>query len=246
MSIAVLRKKTKFKNRVGANRTDYNYIGQPKGLAYKGFALNMSNRGNVTGRNYNSGVHTSSSSCHCKTSLISANERQSNCVSCNKSVVAKQISYRNYIRRATESVSNEKGSSLRARVSAGEGKSTWKRGPSFDMGLFIDNKKSSVIQCTEPVGTNDDGFDANGCFFHNKIRNPTKNTCNVTLGKTSYTRISEIPCNTSKSILKNTASDQIARVKANRVCKTQQNGSCVNGGQEYESPIMNDNQRRIC
>lgn len=229
MSIAVLRKKTKFKDRVGANRTDYNYIGQPKGLAYKGFALNMSNRGNVTGRNYNSGVHNSSSSCHC-----------------NKSVVAKQISYRNYIRRATESVSNEKGSSLRARVSAGEGKSTWKRGPSFDMGLFIDNKKSSVIQCTEPVGTNDDGFDANGCFFHNKIRNPTKNTCNVTLGKTSYTRISEIPCNTSKSILKNTASDQIARVKANRVCKTQQNGSCVNGGQEYESPIMNDNQRRIC
>ena len=56
MSIAVLRRKTKFKNRIGANRTDYNYIGQPKGLAYRGFILNMSNRGNVTGRKFiNSG-----------------------------------------------------------------------------------------------------------------------------------------------------------------------------------------------
>ena len=55
MSIAVLRKKTKFKSRATANRTDYNYIGQPKGLAYRGFMLNMSNRGSVTGRKFNNG-----------------------------------------------------------------------------------------------------------------------------------------------------------------------------------------------
>jgi hypothetical protein len=241
MSIAVLRRKTKFKNRIGANRTDYNYIGQPKGLAYRGFILNMSNRGNVTGRKFiNSGKL--SPKCFCsKATGAAANLRQSNCASCNKSAVAKQVSYRNYLRRATEAVSSGKGTGLRAKVTAGETKSTWKRGPSFSTSSHIDNKKSAVILCTEP---NKSG---NGlCEYPNEIKEPTRNTCSVTLGKTSYTRINDIPCNTAKQVLGVTSSDQIARVKARRVCGAVKTASCEKGDAKYESNIMHDNQRKVC
>jgi len=243
MSIAVLRKKTKFKSRATANRTDYNYIGQPKGLAYRGFMLNMSNRGSVTGRKFNNGKTTGlAASCGQCNTLAAANERQSNCASCNKSIVAKQVSYRNYLRRATEAVSKGKGTGLRAKVTAGETKSTWKRGPSFDSSSHIDNKKSAVIQCTEPIGSL-----PVGCKYDNEVTEPKRNTCSVTLGKTSYTRMYNIPCNTAKKVLGVTAGDQIARVKARRVCKAVYlPGSCEEGGQNYESPMMHDNQRRVC
>ena len=242
MSIAVLRRKTKFKNRVGANRTDYNYIGQPKGLAYRGFILNMSNRGNVTGSKFNNGKTTGlAASCGQCNTLAAANLRQSNCASCNKSAVAKQVSYRNYLRRATEAVSSEKGTGLRAKVTAGETKSTWKRPPSFSTSSHIDNKKSAVILCTEP---NKSG---NGlCEYPNEIKEPKRNTCSVTLGKTSYTRINDIPCNTAKHVLGVTSSDQIARVKARRVCGGVKTASCEKGGAKYEHPIMHDNQRKVC
>ena len=59
-------------------------------------------------------------SCGQCNTLAAANERQSNCASCNKSIVAKQVSYRNYLRRATEAVSKGKGTGLRAKVTAGE------------------------------------------------------------------------------------------------------------------------------
>ena len=241
MSIAVLRKKTKFKSRATANRTDYNYIGQPKGLAYRGFMLNMSNRGSVTGRKFiNSSVLANNCFCAAATGRAN-NERQSNCASCNKSAVAKQVSYRNYLRRATEAVSKGKGTGLRAKVTTGEAKSTWKRGPSFDSSSHIDNKKSAVIQCTEPnvIGNS-------FCSYPNEIKEPKQNTCSVTLGKTSYTRMYNIPCNTAKKVLGVTAGDQIARVKARRVCKAVKNSSCEEGGQNYESPMMHDNQRRVC
>ena len=241
MSIAVLRKKTKFKSRATANRTDYNYIGQPKGLAYRGFMLNMSNRGSVTGRKFiNSSVLANNCFCAAATGRAN-NERQSNCASCNKSAVAKQVSYRNYLRRATEAVSKGKGTGLRARVTTGEAKSKWKRGPSFDSSSHIDNKKSAVIQCTEPIGSLPED-----CKYDNKVTEPKRNTCSVTLGKTSYTRMYNIPCNTAKKVLGVTAGDQIARVKARRVCKAVKNSSCEEGGQNYESPMMHDNQRRVC
>ena len=242
MSIAVLRKKTKFKSRATANRTDYNYIGQPKGLAYRGFMLNMSNRGSVTGRKFiNSSVLANNCFCAAATGRAN-NERQSNCASCNKSAVAKQVSYRNYLRRATEAVSKGKGTGLRAKVTTGETKSTWKRGPSFDSSSHIDNKKSAVIQCTEPIGSLPEG-----CKYDNKVTEPKRNTCSVTLGKTSYTRMYNIPCNTAKKVLGVTAGDQIARVKARRVCKAVYlPGSCEKGGENYESPMMHDNQRRVC
>lgn len=252
MSIAVLRKKTKFKSRATANRTDYNYIGQPKGLAYRGFMLNMSNRGSVTGRKFNNGKTTGlAASCGQCNTLAAANERQSNCASCNKSIVAKQVSYRNYLTRATTSVSSVagykgKGSGIRARVIDATGKfknkaQTWKRGPSFDSSSHIDNKKSAVIQCTEPnvIGNS-------FCSYPNEIKEPKRNTCSVTLGKTSYTRMYNIPCNTAKKVLGVTAGDQIARVKARRVCKAVKNASCEKGGENYESPMMHDNQRRVC
>ena len=117
MSIAVLRKKTKFKSRATANRTDYNYIGQPKLVGYRGFALNMSNRGSVTGSKFNNGkTFGIKATCGQCNTLAAANERQSNCASCNKSAVAKQVSYRNYLRRATEAVSRGKGTGLRTKV----------------------------------------------------------------------------------------------------------------------------------
>lgn len=244
MSIAVLRKKTKFKSRATANRTDYNYIGQPKGLAYRGFMLNMSNRGSVTGSKFNNGktIGLTASCGQCNT-LAAANERQSNCASCNKSAVAKQVSYRNYLRRATEAVSKGKGTGLRAKVTAGETKSTWKRGPSFDSSSHIDNKKSAVIQCTEPIGSL-----ALGCSYPNAVTEPKQNTCSVTLGKTSYTRMYDIPCNTAKHVLGVTASEQIARVKARRVCKASGlNSSTFKPCSEpYESDMMHDNQRKVC
>jgi hypothetical protein len=245
MSIAVLRKKTKFKSRATANRTDYNYIGQPKGLAYRGFMLNMSNRGSVTGRKFNNGKTTGlAASCGQCNTLAAANERQSNCASCNKSAVAKQVSYRNYLRRATEAVSKGKGTGLRAKVTAGETKSTWKRGPSFGSSSHIDNKKSAVIQCTQPVGSV-----AVDCSYPNEIKEPKRNTCSVTLGKTSYTRMYNIPCNTTKKVLGVTAGDQIARVKARRVCKASginSTGSQKPCSESYEYPMMHDNQRRVC
>ena len=244
MSIAVLRKKTKFKSRATANRTDYNYIGQPKGLAYRGFMLNMSNRGSVTGRKFNNGKTTGlAASCGQCNTLAAANERQSNCASCNKSAVAKQVSYRNYLRRATEAVSKGKGTGLRARVTTGEAKSKWKRGPSFDSSSHIDNKKSAVIQCTEPIGSL-----PVDCEYYNKVTEPKRNTCSVTLGKTSYTRMYNIPCNTAKKVLGVTAGDQIARVKARRVCKASGTiyGSPKPCSEPYESPMMHDNQRRVC
>ena len=254
MSIAVLRKKTKFKSRATANRTDYNYIGQPKGLAYRGFMLNMSNRGSVTGRKFNNGKTTGlAASCGQCNTLAAANERQSNCASCNKSIVAKQVSYRNYLTRATTSVSSVagykgKGSGIRARVIDATGKfknkaQTWKRGPSFGSSSHIDNKKSAVIQCTQPVGSV-----AVDCSYPNEIKEPKRNTCSVTLGKTSYTRMYNIPCNTTKKVLGVTAGDQIARVKARRVCKASGTiyGSPKPCSEPYESPMMHDNQRRVC
>lgn len=244
MSIAVLRRKTKFKNRIGANRTDYNYIGQPKGLAYRGFALNMSNRGSVTGSKFNNGKTTGlAASCGQCNTLAAANERQSNCASCNKSAVAKQVSYRNYLRRATEAVSSGKGTGLRAKVTTGEAKSTWKRGPSFESSSHIDNKKSAVIQCTEPIGSL-----ALGCSYPNEVTEPKRNTCSVTLGKTSYTRMYNIPCNTAKKVLGVTASDQIARVKARRVCKASGTNSSTFEpcSEPYESKLMKNNKRTGC
>ena len=154
MSIAVLRKKTKFKSRSTGNRVDYKYIGQPKGLAYTGFVLNMSNRGSVIGSKYNRGklLGTVATCGQCNT-LNAANERQSNCRSCNPQHVAKQLSYRNYMTRATSSVSSiagytGKGNGIRARVIDTTGRfqdkaQVWKRSPSFDMSSHINNKKGS-------------------------------------------------------------------------------------------------------
>ena len=83
MSIAVLRKKTKFKSRSTGNRVDYRYTGQPKGrLAYRGFVLNMSNRGSVIGSKYNNGkLMGSVATCGQCNTLNAANERQSKCSS---------------------------------------------------------------------------------------------------------------------------------------------------------------------
>ena len=123
-------------------------------------------------------------------------------------------------------------------------KSTWKRGPSFDSSSHIENKKSAVIQCTEPIGSLPEG-----CKYDNKVTEPKRNTCSVTLGKTSYTRMYNIPCNTAKKVLGVTAGDQIARVKARRVCKasgTISSSSPKPCSEPYESPMMHDNQRRVC
>ena len=251
MSIAVLRKKTKFKRRSTGNRVDYQYTGQPAGLGYKGFSLNMSNRGTVTGRKFiNSGVL--SNNCYCSAATgIANNERQSSCKSCNKSVVAQQLSYRNYLTRATSSVTSiagGKGLGIRARVIDTPGSifankaQVWKRAPSFDNSSYINNKKSAVIQCTSPGTTSGDCSD-----FPNKVNNSAKrNTCKVTMGKTSYLRMNNIPCNTTKNILNVTAGDQIARVKARRVCKASGSSGGKHCYKPYESKMMNDNQRKIC
>ena len=238
MSLVVLRRKAKYKSRTTSSRVGF---GLPPGNGI--FMLNMSNRGSVTGSKFNNGKTTGlAASCGQCNTLAAANERQSNCASCNKSAVAKQVSYRNYLRRATEAVSKGKGTGLRARVTTGEAKSKWKRGPSFDSSSHIDNKKSAVIQCTEPIGSLPEG-----CKYDNKVTEPKRNTCSVTLGKTSYTRMYNIPCNTAKKVLGVTAGDQIARVKARRVCKAVYlPGSCEKGGENYESPMMHDNQRRVC
>ena len=238
MSLVVLRRKVKYKSRTTSSRVGF---GLPPGNGI--FMLNMSNRGSVTGSKFNNGKTTGlTASCGQCNTLAAANERQSNCASCNKSAVAKQVSYRNYLRRATEAVSKGKGTGLRAKVTAGETKSTWKRGPSFDSSSHIDNKKSAVIQCTEPnvIGNS-------FCSYPNEIKEPKRNTCSVTLGKTSYTRMYNIPCNTAKKVLGVTASEQIARVKARRVCKAVYlPGSCEKGGENYESDMMHDNQRKVC
>ena len=56
-----------------------------------------------------------------------------------------------------------------------------------------------------------------------------------------------IPCNTAKKVLGVTAGDQIARVKARRVCKAVENSfTGVTCSEPYESPMMHDNQRRVC
>ena len=57
-----------------------------------------------------------------------------------------------------------------------------------------------------------------------------------------------IPCNTAKKVLGVTAGDQIARVKARRVCKASGANSFtgVTCSEPYESPMMHDNQRRVC
>ena len=57
-----------------------------------------------------------------------------------------------------------------------------------------------------------------------------------------------IPCNTTKKVLGVTAGDQIARVKARRVCKASGTiyGSPKPCSEPYESPMMHDNQRRVC
>mgnify|MGYP001204499830 FL=1 len=57
-----------------------------------------------------------------------------------------------------------------------------------------------------------------------------------------------IPCNTAKKVLGVTASDQIARVKARRVCKASGlNSSTLKPCSEpYESKMMHDNQRKVC
>ena len=206
MSIAVLRKKTKFKSRSTGNRVDYKYTGQPKGLAYRGFVLNMSNRGSVIGSKYNNGKLTGiAAKCSQCNTLNAANERQSKCAQCNPQHVAKQLSYRNYMTRATSSVSSidgsrGKGNGIRARVIDSTGRfkdkaQVWKRTPSFDMSAYIDNKKSTVIQCTQPGAT---GGLPHGCTFPNQIEEPRRNTCSVTMGKTTYTRMYDIPCNTAK------------------------------------------------
>ena len=252
MSIAVLRKKTKFKSRSTGNRVDYKYTGQPKGLAYTGFTLNMSNRGTVTGRKFiNSSILPSKCFCSAATGRAN-NERQSNCKACNPQVVAKQLSYRNYMTRATSSVSSiagykGKGNGIRARVIDPSGNfaqkaQVWKRTPSFDMSRYIDNKKSTVIQCTQPGATGAD------CEFPNAVIEPKRNTCTVTMGKTSYTRMYDLPCNTAKHVLNVSASDQIARVKARRVCKgiDSSGDPCRPHNNNYESTMMLDNQRKIC
>ena len=246
MSLVVLRRKAKYKSRTTSSRVGF---GLPQGNGI--FMLNMSNRGSVTGSKFiNSSVLANNCFCAAATGRAN-NERQSNCASCNKSAVAKQVSYRNYVTRATTSVSSVagykgKGSGIRARVIDATGKfknkaQTWKRGPSFDSSSHIDNKKSAVIQCTEPIGSLPED-----CKYDNKVTEPKRNTCSVTLGKTSYTRMYNIPCNTAKKVLGVTAGDQIARVKARRVCKAVKNSSCEEGGQNYESPMMHDNQRRVC
>ena len=240
MSLVVLRRKAKYKSRTTSSRVGF---GLPPGNGI--FMLNMSNRGSVTGSKFNNGKTTGlAASCGQCNTLAAANERQSNCASCNKSAVAKQVSYRNYLRRATEAVSKGKGTGLRAKVTTGEAKSKWKRGPSFDSSSHIDNKKSAVIQCTEPIGSLPEG-----CKYDNKVTEPKRNTCSVTLGKTSYTRMYNIPCNTAKKVLGVTAGDQIARVKARRVCKasgTISSSSPKPCSEPYESPMMHDNQRRVC
>jgi len=239
MSLVVLRRKAKYKSRTTSSRVGF---GLPPGNGI--FMLNMSNRGSVTGSKFNNGKTTGlTASCGQCNTLAAANERQSNCASCNKSAVAKQVSYRNYLRRATEAVSKGKGTGLRAKVTAGETKSTWKRGPSFDSSSHIDNKKSAVIQCTEPIGSL-----ALGCSYPNAVTEPKQNTCSVTLGKTSYTRMYDIPCNTAKHVLGVTASEQIERVKARRVCKASGlNSSTFKPCSEpYESNMMHDNQRKVC
>ena len=239
MSLVVLRRKAKYKSRTTSSRVGF---GLPPGNGI--FMLNMSNRGSVTGSKFNNGKTTGlAASCGQCNTLAAANERQSNCASCNKSAVAKQVSYRNYLRRATEAVSKGKGTGLRAKVTTGETKSTWKRGPSFDSSSHIDNKKSAVIQCTEPIGSL-----PVGCKYDNKVTEPKRNTCSVTLGKTSYTRMYNIPCNTAKKVLGVTAGDQIARVKARRVCKASGANSFTGEScsESYESPMMHDNQRRVC
>ena len=252
MSIAVLRKKTKFKSRSTGNRVDYKYTGQPKGLAYTGFTLNMSNRGSVIGSKYNNGkLMGSVATCGQCNTLNAANERQSKCAQCNPQVVAKQLSYRNYMTRATSSVSSiagykGKGNGIRARVIDSTGRfkdkaQVWKRGPSFDISSYIDNKKSTVIQCTQPGATGSAGL-PHGCTFPNAVTSPRRNTCSVTMGKTSYTRMYDLPCNTAKHVLNVSASDQIARVKARRVCKA----DGIDCSEKYESNIMLDNQRKIC
>ena len=155
MSLVVLRRKAKYKSRTTSSRVGF---GLPPGNGI--FMLNMSNRGSVTGSKFiNSSVLANNCFCAAATGRAN-NERQSNCASCNKSIVAKQVSYRNYLRRATEAVSKGKGTGLRARVTTGEAKSKWKRGPSFDSSSHIDNKKSAVIQCTEPIGSLPEG-----CLF---------------------------------------------------------------------------------
>ena len=253
MSIAVLRKKTKFKSRSTGNRVDYKYTGQPKGLAYTGFSLNMSNRGSITGSKYNNGKLTGiAARCSQCNTLNAANERQSNCRSCNPQAVAKQLSYRNYMTRARSSVSSiagyrGKGNGIRARVIDSTGRfkdkaEVWKRGPSFDTSSYIDNKKSTVLQCTQPGATDAAGL-PHGCTFPNQIEVPRRNTCSVTMGKTTYIRMYDIPCNTAKQVLNITASDQIARVKARRVCKADGGVHCSD---KYESNIMHDNLRKVC
>ena len=192
----------------------------------------MSNRGSVTGSKFNNRKTTGlKATCGQCLTLAAANERQSNCASCNQSAIAKQVSYRNYLTRATTSVSSiagykGKGSGIRARVIDATGRfknkaQTWKRGPSFDSSSHIDNKKSAVIQCTEP---NKSGI--GNCLYPHEDTEPKQNTCSVTLGKTSYTRMYDLPCNTAKHVLNITASDQIARVKARRVCKALPGASC--------------------
>ena len=84
--------------------------------------------------------------------------------------------------------------------------------------------------------------------FPNKIKEPVRNTCSVTLGKTSYTRMYHIPCNTAKQVLGVTAGDQIARVKARRVCKASGANSFTGEpcSEPYESNMMHENPRKVC
>ena len=135
----------------------------------------MSNRGSVIGSKYNNGkLMGSVATCGQCNTLNAANERQSKCAQCNPQHVAKQLSYRNYMTRATSSVSSiagysGKGNGIRARVIDSTGKfaqkaQTWKRPPSFDTSSYIDNKKSTVIQCTQPGATGAAGL-PHGCHF---------------------------------------------------------------------------------
>ena len=252
MSIAVLRKKTKFKSRATSNRVSYRYTGQPKGLAYRGFVLNMTGRGSVTGTKFNNGnLIGSGLTCGQCITAAAANERQSSCTSCNGAAVAKQQCYGNYLRRATVNAGSEykanenccKQSRVRGRVNPGRSThQIWKRAPTFDESNHIDNKKSATIQCT--TATSSARFPHGGSGL-NSVYTP----CNVVMMKTTYTRMTDIPCPTQKTLTARTAADQIARVKARRVCKA----VCAHPGQtdppcdqHYESSTNNNNNPRIC
>ncbi len=236
MSIAVLRRKAKFKSRTTSTRTDYGYVGQPKDtFAYKGFSLNMTGRGTVRSSKFsNSGKLAPNCFCN-KATGAASNLRQSHC-GCNKQVPSKQMSYSNRVRRAMLSVPKSDGSSgLRGRMIRGNTVQEVKRAPDFSSSQFIQNKKSSTLQCVDGCG----GNLPPGCSYPNKSVDVSRDSCKISAGKTTYTRM-VIPCTTMQNTSIKTASEHIASKRACRVCKSDGTVTTTGApcGGKYESSLM--------